>query len=188
MITPNRLTLFRIALAISCPILLIRFRTPTADIGVILLFILACLTDWWDGHLARQKALVTSIGKILDPIADKLLILGLLVSFVQLGLYSVEWILTILIREVVVTIVRLVKLGKRMVISAEWAGKLKVGFQIGSISATLLYLSFMDSGFFSNSSKFIAMFQALHYLGIILANVFTIGSGISFFKHLDEHA
>lgn len=188
MITPNRLTLFRIVLAISCPILLIRFRTLTADIGVILLFILAGITDWWDGHLARRKALVTLTGKILDPIADKFLILGLLISFVCLGLYSIEWILAILIREVVVTFVRLVRLSKGTVISAEWAGKLKVGFQIGSISASLLYLSFMDSGFFSNTSKFITMIQALHYLGIILANVFTIGSGISFFKHLDEHA
>lgn len=182
MITPNRLTYFRIVLAFLCPILVLSARNAVSDVLVMFLFTAACVTDWWDGHLARKYSLITKIGKILDPIADKMLILGLMLSFVSLGLYSFAWIFFILVREVLVTTVRLIRLLRGQVIPAEWAGKLKIGFQIGSIYSSLLLLFVLDLHFKTEIPRLV--FNAIHYLGILLANVFTITSGLLFFKRL----
>lgn len=184
MITPNRLTYLRFVLSFLCPILLLFDRSFASDLWVIFLFILACVTDWWDGYLARKHSLVTGTGKILDPIADKTLILGLMLVFVNLGLYSFGWIFFILVREISVTTTRLVRLKKGMVIPAEWAGKVKVGFQIASVSASLLLLSFLDAYSETRIPGFFVFLNFLNYLAIFLANVFTITSGFLFFKHL----
>src|SRR3990167_7632457 len=123
MITPNRLTVVRIIIAFVCPVILITQRSLTNELIVMVLFTLACVTDWWDGHLARKKSMITNLGKIADPIADKLLIIGLMFTFAYLELYGYEWVLVIFIREVIVTIARLIKLKQGKVIPAEGAGK-----------------------------------------------------------------
>ena len=187
MVTPNRLTALRILIAVISPFVLIWYRSFAIDLIVFIALIVACFTDWWDGHLARTKAMITEVGKIADPIADKLLILGLIFAFSYLGLYGVKWVLPILIREVVVTGTRLNYLRKGRVLPAEWAGKVKVGFQFGSIYATLVFLTLLDSGFFpSQSHPVLIAFRGIHYLGIFLANVVTVLSGIIFFNNLSR--
>ncbi|MBI4372581.1 MAG: CDP-alcohol phosphatidyltransferase family protein [Candidatus Omnitrophica bacterium] len=181
MITPNRLTALRVFLAFISPLLLIWYRTPIMEIITILLFTAACITDWWDGHLARTKSMITAAGKIADPIADKLLIIGLMLAFVFFKLYSFWWIVAILTREIAVTCVRIMRLRRGQVIPAEWAGKVKVGFQIGSVYASLLYLVILDSGF---DNRLVVASEALHYIGILIANAVTLFSGITFFYHL----
>lgn len=187
MITPNRLTYLRFFLAFLCPFLLLLNRSLITDLWVILFFVIACITDWWDGHLARKYSMITGTGKILDPIADKILILGLMIVFVYLGLYSAEWIFFILIREISVTVTRLIRLKKGKVIPAEWAGKVKVGFQITSVSASLLLLSFLDIYTDKRIPDFYLFLNFLHYFMIILANIFTITSGFLFFKRLFQN-
>lgn len=186
MITPNRLTILRILIAIASPILLIWKRSFEIDLIVTSAFVVACVTDWWDGYLARTKSMITQAGKIIDPIADKLLILGLMFTFSFQGLYALEWVLPIAVREISVTWVRLIHLKQGRVMSAEFAGKLKVGFQIGSVSATLLLMMIIDSGlFFRLHSVILRGLFLIHYLGIFFANIFTIASGIIFFKRLE---
>lgn len=184
MITPNQLTYLRFFLALLCPILLILTRNPISDILVLFFFILACVTDWWDGYLARKYSMETGTGKTLDPIADKILILGLISVFMYLGLYSFWWIFFILAREISVTATRLIRLRKGQIIPAEWAGKVKIGFQIGSVCASLLLLTFLDFYIDKRIPDFYLFLNFLNYLGILLANIFTIGSGFLFFKRL----
>ncbi len=187
MITPNRLTALRVMIAFIGPLLLIWNRSFQNELIVLIGFTLACITDWWDGYLARSKSMITWTGKIADPIADKLLILGLMFTFSFLGLYSLWWVVPILVRELVVTGIRLVNLKQGRVMPAEAAGKIKVGFQIGSIYATLTFLLVLDRGIFLEPNSILrASLQALHYLGIFLANIVTILSGIIFLYRLSR--
>ena len=107
-----------------------------------------------------------------------------MLTFAHLKLYGYGWVLLILLREVTVTLARLVYLKQGKVIPAEWAGKVKVGFQIGSIYATLLLLIGLDGGFLVESQMGLRALFILHYLGIFLANVVTIFSGVRFFRGL----
>ena len=185
MITPNRLTALRIVIAFASPLLLIWNRSTLNEIIVFVAFTAACITDWWDGYLARTRSMITWTGKIADPIADKLLIIGLMGTFSFLKLYSVLWVVPILVREVVVTTIRLVSLKQGRVIPAEAAGKIKVGFQVASIYVTLVFLIIQDSASVSDSNSFLpSLFQVLHYAGIFLANIVTLVSGFIFFYHL----
>lgn len=179
-ITPNQLTLFRIFLAFLIPILILR-HSPVSELTAIAAFIVACVTDWWDGHIARQKSMITPLGQILDPLADKLLILGSMLSFAAAGLYAYGWIFLILIREIVVTATRVVLLQRGRVIPAEQAGKIKFGFQVGSITATFLYLLLFR---YVQDGPFVLFFHGVHYLGIFLANLITVYSGLVFFYQL----
>ena len=187
MITPNVLTLLRILIGIVCPILLFQYRSFPMDLGVIAAFAVACLTDWWDGHLARTRLMVTRFGKIMDPIADKLLIVGFMSTLSLMKFYPFEWIALIFVREFAVTMARFIKLGKGNVIPAEWAGKMKVCFQYGSILSTLLLMTALDSSFLGfDSSPALQFLYALHYLGILLAVILTLCSGLIFFHRLAE--
>ena len=182
MITPNRLTVIRVLIAIGTPLFLFWNRSITSEIIGITFFTIACVTDWWDGYLARKYGMVTDFGKITDPLADKLLILGLMVVFCRYGLYSFLWILPIFIREVLVTGTRFFCLSQNRILPAEWAGKLKLGVQIGSIYASFIYLASIDLGV--SHSLFLRGAQTLHIFAISLANLVTVFSGVSFYYKL----
>jgi CDP-diacylglycerol--glycerol-3-phosphate 3-phosphatidyltransferase len=180
-ITPNRLSFFRILLAAGLLLLLLWKRTMLTEVIAIAGFVLACVTDWWDGHLARTKSLSSSVGKILDPIADKLLILGLLFIFWHFKLYSGWWIVFIFLREIIVTMVRIIYLSSGKVIAAELAGKLKMGMQIASICISFAFLMVLDGG---ASAQWVLWLRGFHYAAIFLANVITVISGGLFFWRL----
>lgn len=136
---PNAITVVRIVMA---PIF---FWLLLADGGAdgpmrwwaAVIFIVAISTDWVDGHLARSRGLVTDLGKILDPIADKLLTSGALVCLSILG--ELWWWVTIVIivREVGITVWRFVELGRGTVVPASSGGKLKTLTQAIAISLFL---------------------------------------------------
>jgi len=98
-----------------------------------LIFIVASLTDLLDGYLARRSRQVTKLGIILDPIADKVLVIAALIVLVDLALVPAGIVIVIIIREFLVTGLRLVALAKDLVIPAETGGKYKTGFQIAAI-------------------------------------------------------
>ena len=136
---PNAITVVRIVMA---PLF---FWLLLADGGAdgpmrwwaAVIFIVAISTDWVDGHLARSRGLVTDLGKILDPIADKLLTSGALVCLSILG--ELWWWVTIVIvvREVGITVWRFVELGRGTVVPASSGGKLKTLTQAIAISLFL---------------------------------------------------
>ncbi len=111
--------------------------SPGRTIAFVL-FIIAALTDAFDGVLARKQGIVSDLGKLLDPIADKILVISVFTAFVQLGRVS-TYILTIIVaRELIVTGIRQVAAIKGTVIAASWFGKIKTVIQM----ATLIILIF----------------------------------------------
>ena len=89
------------------------------------LFILASLTDYVDGNIARKRNQVTDLGKFLDPLADKLLVLAAMLMFCQWNLLPAWALMIVLTREFAVTGLRLIAVGKGTVIAAGWSGKVK---------------------------------------------------------------
>jgi CDP-diacylglycerol--glycerol-3-phosphate 3-phosphatidyltransferase len=136
---PNLLTLLRILLIPVFWWLLMYDdgQNTSTRVAATVIFIVAAFTDWMDGHLARKEGLVTTFGKIADPLADKALTGVALIGLSMLG--ELWWWVTILIiaREVGVTLVRFVVL-KHGVIPASRGGKLKTMFQMGGIVLFLL--------------------------------------------------
>ena len=111
-----------------------------------LLFGAAALTDLFDGRLARKNDQVTTFGKFMDPIADKLLISGALVAFVQQGLCSAWVVIVILAREFLVTSLRLIAAGEGRVLAAGIWGKVKTVTQITAVVLVFLLEEFAYIG------------------------------------------
>ena len=136
----NKLTIFRVLLI---PIFLWAFYSPWSgswplSLVPLLVFVLASVTDWLDGYLARKRGEVTTFGKFMDPLADKLLVTAALVAFVDLGYLSGIVAIIIISREFIVTGLRLVAISDNKVIAAGFWGKLKTILQISVIIAILL--------------------------------------------------
>ncbi len=143
---PNKLSLLRCALIpVFMACMLISF--PHHYAAALLVFVLASLTDWLDGHLARKNGLITNFGKFLDPLADKALTTAAFICFVEvINSRSMPWaLMLILTREFMVTSVRLLAAKDGVVVAASFAGKLKTVMQMVSIIylLALLYMSSM---------------------------------------------
>jgi CDP-diacylglycerol---glycerol-3-phosphate 3-phosphatidyltransferase len=131
---PNYLSISRV-LAVPVFIVLMLDPTPLRAAIAGAVFSLASITDWLDGHLARKWEQVTRIGKLLDPIADKILISSALIMLVELDAARVPaWMVIIIIgREIAVTGLRAMAASDGVIIPAETMGKFKVGAQITAI-------------------------------------------------------
>src|SRR5215208_1818670 len=129
---PNTLTAGRIVLVpVLVSVLLTKFEGRLVmgipvELVAAAIFGIASLTDWLDGYLARRRQQVTTLGQILDPLADKLLITAALVSLVQMDLAPAWMVAVILGREFAVTVLRSIAHGKGVVIAASPLGKLKM--------------------------------------------------------------
>ena len=134
---PNKLTLLRIIMIL--PFLLVLYLdVPGAAYIALAIFILASLTDMLEGKIARKHNLITDFGKLMDPLADKLLVMSALVSFVQLTWVPGVVVVIILAREFLVTSVRLIPAGKGTVLAADQWGKMKTVSQMVWICYLLL--------------------------------------------------
>ena len=149
--TPNYLTMLRVALA---PVFMILYYY----VGVffsLLAFSAAAITDFLDGRIARRTGKITSFGKFMDPLADKLLVCAALVVFLKSapGLITSWMVLIIVIREIVITILRTLALRKGNAIAATKLGKYKASSQMYVIVISLLLLTICDASekFFSNA-------------------------------------
>ncbi len=136
---PNLLSLSRI-LAVPVFIVLMLEPRPVRVLLAGIIFSLASATDWLDGYLARKWGQVTKIGKLLDPVADKILIMSALVILVEIRSDVVHaWIAIVIIgREFAVTGLRAIASSENIIIPAETMGKVKVGAQITAVLALLL--------------------------------------------------
>jgi CDP-diacylglycerol---glycerol-3-phosphate 3-phosphatidyltransferase len=133
---PNALTLLRI-LAVPVVVVALLEETPNGDTLAAAVFALAALTDGLDGYFARSRDAVTTFGKLMDPLADKLLIIGALLSLVSTGRLAAWVAMVIIAREIAVTILRTIAAERGLVIAASWLGKLKTVLQIAAIIALI---------------------------------------------------
>ena len=133
---PNALTMLRI-LAVPVVVVALVGEIDSGDLLAGIVFTLAALTDGLDGYIARRKGNVTTFGTLMDPLADKLLIIAALVSLVSLDRLEAWIAMVIIAREVAVTLLRAVAVQQGVVISASWLGKLKTTVQIAAIIALI---------------------------------------------------
>ncbi len=166
---PNALTLFRI-LSVPIVVVLLFFPNRFTCFLAALFFSLAAITDYFDGFLARQKGMVTNLGKVMDPVADKLLVSSTFIMLTSLG-WVPAWIVCIIIgREIAVTGLRSLVAHHQEDVSASKLGKYKTGFQISAAIPLLLHYSYFSVD--------------MHAIGIFflwVALVFTLWSGIDYF-------
>jgi len=166
---PNFLTMFRI---IACPVLVILITFPNRIFMLItmLLFSLAAITDFFDGFMARRNGLVSNFGKIMDPMADKLLVSCTLIMLTSHG-WIPAWVVCVIVgRELAVTGLRNFVAGNMEDVSASNLGKYKTGFQIAAIIPLLIHFSYFGVNF--------------HAIGLTLlwcALVMTVWSGAAYF-------
>ncbi|WP_429970699.1 CDP-diacylglycerol--glycerol-3-phosphate 3-phosphatidyltransferase [Fructilactobacillus sp. Tb1] len=181
---PNKLTMFRIILIpiflflLAVPMNLgsvdvVGTLIPVAQLLAALVFIIASLTDFADGQIARRQHLVTNFGKFADPLADKMLVMTAFIMLVGTGSENVAaWIAAIIVcRELAVTGLRLIIMeNDGEVIAAAWSGKVKTFFEMITVIILLL-----NNVFFANLS--IPMGQICLYISLVAA----VYSGIEYF-------
>lgn len=168
---PNNLTLFRI-FAVPLIILLMHWESPGRFLCFLaaMVFSAAAITDYFDGHLARQKDMVTNFGKVMDPLADKLLVSSTFIMLATLQWVPAWAVCLIIGRELAVTGLRGIMAENNIDLSASSLGKYKTGFQIAAIIPLLLHYSWLTID--------------MHVVGTVLfwgAVVFTVWSGADYF-------
>ena len=178
---PNKLTITRIILTFIF-IYFISKQGLSFIVTATLLFILACLTDFADGYIAKKYHLVSDFGKLMDPIADKFLILAAFLAFVRMQIVENWMVILILGREIIVTSLRIFALTKTKVLAAERAGKHKTVSQMVAIFAILGFIIFKESLY--NRSQWSESIEVWWRCGIDMLMLITVGltliSGLSY--------
>ncbi len=185
---PNRLTLIRIGAAFIFMIFLFDDRLYAKYLALFV-FTGAVLTDIYDGRLARRNGTVTNFGKLMDPLADKILIVSAFVSFVGLG-YIPSWtVIVIISREFAITGLRLLAASQGEVLAAEKGGKHKTASQMFAIFTILIFIclkgtaiQFFDFRIESADKWFEFFLPYVIYITVIL----TVISG-SFYLYRNRH-
>jgi CDP-diacylglycerol--glycerol-3-phosphate 3-phosphatidyltransferase len=161
---PNKLTLIRVGIV---PVLVVVLLTKFSDWLAVFIFLIAAVTDFADGYLARSRKEVTVFGKLMDPIADKLLIAGSLISLVEIG-HAPAWLVVIIIgREFAVNGLRAVAASQNVIIPAGPLGKAKMVAQV--IAVPLLILNVQALG------------NDIGYLVLWVTMLLTVWSGVDYF-------
>ena len=158
-------------------------------LAAFFVFVLASLTDWADGYMARKYDLVTPFGTLMDPIADKCLTLTAFFVFACQGLLPLWAVVLIAAREILVTVSRIHALTKGQVVAAEKSGKIKTVVQMAVIAFALLYRTVMAH---EQSAAFLNSYDNYLRIGLfcfmMVAVVLTVSSGIEYFRHLMKKA
>ncbi len=185
---PNKITVARMLLI---PIMIIvpylgfnNILFGSVTIGsfiTLIIFLIASFTDFLDGYLARKNNLVTTFGKFLDPIADKLLVLSALIMLVEQGIIP-GWIpIIIAAREFIVSGIRMLAAGDGKVIAASWYGKVKTVSQMIAISLAFLSTNTFMQFTSVEMSTGALILNILMSLAMIVAVLTTILSGVDYF-------
>lgn len=173
---PNTITLSRIVLVIVFTAALSTDVT-TSRLIALFAFVLAATTDWLDGFLARRLNQVTTFGKLIDPLADKILVASAFIFLTEEGICPF-WVTALIIcREFLVTGLRQIAQSKGVIMAADRSGKWKTGFQLAYCIACLLTMAFPSSACLLINGDFS---NALHTGLLICAVLLTVWSGIHY--------
>jgi len=173
----NKLTMLRVA-AIPVFIVLLYQDFPHHLWAALAVFILASITDFVDGYVARHYHLVTDFGKFMDPLADKILVAAAMVCFVGRGMTTAPIVITVLAREFLVTSLRLIAANKGVVIAADRWGKYKTATTMVWICFGLFTMQAGASGW-GGDAVFVIMLS-IYYLLMSLSLFFTVFSGFNY--------
>lgn len=173
---PNKLTLIRVILVPFFVFFMLTDIVPASPVIALVIFIAASITDALDGHIARSRNLVTTFGKFLDPLADKVLVISALICLNSLGVIGAVPVIIIVAREFMVSGLRLVTANEGVVVAAGIWGKLKTAFTMVAEVAIMLGLCLGLEGGAADIAYII--YQIL----IWIAAVLTIISGAVYLK------
>jgi len=170
----NKLTILRVLLVpIFVTVLMTNVLSePFAQYVALIIFIVAAATDFLDGHIARSRNLVTTFGKFMDPLADKLLVTSALICFVELDMIPAWIVIIIVSRDFIISGVRLVAASAGKVIAASWWGKIKTVVQMLMIIILLMNLNFSFAVYIEQGFIIIAVvLTIISLLDYILKNI-----------------
>ncbi len=173
---PNQLTLLRIALTPTFLFYYVK-GTPRTQLIASVIFLLASLTDWYDGWYARRFGVITRWGQFMDPLADKILVSSALAVFAYLG-YVYWWMVAIIVfRDFMVTFIRIYALYQGSPIVTHGFAKLKTFFQMAVIFGILIYVNWLN--FWGAGSEFYhASYFDIIGLSMLVVTLLTIASAI----------
>jgi len=179
---PNLITLSRIPTMFLIAWLMFQDWLGAATLA-FWIFIAAAVGDWLDGHLARKMNLVSTFGKLMDALTDKVMVLGLMIVFVDQGTIPVVWVLLTMCREFLVTGMRMVAASKGVIVAADKSGKTKTLTQLIAIGF-LLFVPMMttDLAYFFNFDLS-PYSEVIHKTGLaifILGTAFAVSSGTAY--------
>lgn len=181
MTTPNKITLIRILMIPLMIFFYLATFIPCGKIIALALFIVASITDFLDGYIARKYNMISDLGKFLDPIADKLLTTTALILVVCDGTvpqpYGAIATIIILAREFAISAFRQIAATKNFVMAADWWGKIKTNLQIFSFGSLIL-LSYFYANNYSGTG--ILVFEIINWVLLGLAVLLTIISGANY--------
>ena len=139
---PNKITIFRVCMIPVFLVFMLVEGIPYGNYIAAAVFIIACLSDALDGHIARKYNLITNFGKFMDPLADKLLVCSALICFIELDLVAAWPIIIIIAREFIISGFRLVASDNGVVIAASYWGKFKTTAQMIMCILFIVHLDF----------------------------------------------
>lgn len=175
----NKLTIFRVIIVPFFVFFMCFTGIEHRYLYALILFIIASITDMLDGKIARKYNMITSFGKFLDPLADKILVAAALVCFVELKWTSAWVVCIILAREFVVSGVRLVAAGsdKKVVIPAGWLGKIKTAVTMVAI-CVILFLHILEGFGVMDGQTF--PIQLISDILMFVSAALTLASGVKY--------
>ncbi len=177
MTLPNKLSILRIILVPFCLLFLLIPQIPHHYLGALIIFIAASLTDMLDGKIARKRSVVTTLGKFLDPLADKILVTSVLICMVSLRAAPAIAVAIIVFRDFAVSGLRTVAAQKGTVLAANMWGKVKTLITMIVMCAILLALELADIGLFTTLDTVLLWCR----MGIWVASALTPVSAVSYF-------
>lgn len=181
---PNLLTLFRIILVPIFIWFTFFARFQGHFLVATIIFILASITDYYDGMLARRFKVTSDFGKLMDPLADKILVISALIALntSSIKLIHLSVVVIIVLRELIVTLIRYHYAQKGIIIPANAWGKLKTVLQLTGIISALVYYSVFQQLLIYYKGYFDVAFHFYFWLVVLV----TIFSGISFGQNLKQ--
>ena len=147
------------------------------------LFVIASVTDLFDGKIARKYNLITNLGKFLDPLADKMLVICILIALVDLGRISSIWVCIIIVREFAVSGIRMLASAKGVVIAAKMIGKIKTVTQMVAISYLMfetLLIKIIDAASSCELADITEGVQVVGNVLLFISVIMTIISGVDY--------
>lgn len=185
---PNKLTILRIIL-VPFFVLFMLFSGdifPHHNLVALAIFGIASYTDHLDGKIARRDHLITNFGKLMDPLADKIMVMSALVCFVANGMTNTVFVLFIMVREFAVTSIRLIAVEQGRVIPANNWGKAKTVSQIVAICIVLLTQYILDLGAYGilalPTEMLSPIFTWVNFVVMAIATLLAVVSGIIYAK------
>ena len=178
----NQLTLSRILLTFVFMVFLFSGGVLAKSLALAT-FLAASFTDFLDGFIAKRRNMTSDFGRLMDPIADKVLVLAAFLAFVEMKLVPAWMVLVIVLREVSVTGLRIAALGQHKVIAADDGGKHKMVSQVLSILTILFFIIFREAGisiFGFWTAKTERIYKDAIFALMLITVILTVASGVSY--------